>query len=153
MATPQPSELRLSGDASLPGEPVPEDNLPGHHPEEEQDKPDPDDFVAKAKEVAARKRATTPASSASAAPAPAPAPSRSATAADAPSATKQALAAQVVAGSTDVASTPAPTQPAPHPEDGTTTNPLVRLVALQWKVATLPVRFAIGAVDRIRRLL
>jgi len=76
MPNPQQPELRRSGhdavddDAaatgltapSLPsvgGEtgPVPEDNLPGHHPADEQDKPDPADFVAKAKEVAARKKA------------------------------------------------------------------------------------------------
>jgi hypothetical protein len=33
--------------------PVPADNEPGHHPPVEQDKPDPDRFVAKVKEVAA----------------------------------------------------------------------------------------------------
>jgi hypothetical protein len=76
MATPQQPELRRSGDNALqPGGPddvaaapskpdvggdtgpVPSDNLPGHHPADEQDKPDPDDFVAKAREVAARAKA------------------------------------------------------------------------------------------------
>ena len=75
MPNPQQPELRRSGhnavdDAEaatrLPAEgrpgvggdtgPVPEDNLPGHHPGEDQDKPDGDDFVAKAREVAARAR-------------------------------------------------------------------------------------------------
>ncbi|HUF33141.1 MAG TPA: hypothetical protein VMN58_08055 [Acidimicrobiales bacterium] len=73
MAKPQQAELRRSGfTASLdpdsvasereardhpgtsagPDGPVPEDNLPGHHPDEEQDKPSGDDFVARAKELA-----------------------------------------------------------------------------------------------------
>jgi hypothetical protein len=32
------------------GGPVPEDNLPGHHPEHEQDKPDLDAFVKRARQ-------------------------------------------------------------------------------------------------------
>lgn len=35
------------------GGPIPVDNLPGHHPEQEQDKPSGDDFVAKVKAKAA----------------------------------------------------------------------------------------------------
>lgn len=37
-AKPQPGASGVTG-------PVPEDNQPGHHPEHEQDKPDPDAFV------------------------------------------------------------------------------------------------------------
>ncbi len=33
---------------------VPEDNRPGHHPDVEQDKPDPDAFIARARAVAQR---------------------------------------------------------------------------------------------------
>jgi len=84
MATPQQRELArnekvpaLSPDASeteLGGQPdvddrgrtgpVPEDNLPGHHPEEEQDKPDGDAFLRKLqgedrpKQAAAKKTKT-----------------------------------------------------------------------------------------------
>src|SRR5687768_4206533 len=74
MPMPQQPELRRSGhnavdegapETTLPVQgdpgaggaatgPIPEDNLPGHHPTVEQDKPDAADFVAKAKEVAAR---------------------------------------------------------------------------------------------------
>lgn len=69
MPTPQQPELRRSGDNAVrPGGPddkvaapskpevggetgpVPEDNLPGHHPPDEQDKPDPEEFVARAKQ-------------------------------------------------------------------------------------------------------
>lgn len=71
MPKPQQPELRRSGFTVLDpdsvaseldaherpgnrsgGGPVPEDNLPGHHPAEEQDKPDGDDFVARARAVA-----------------------------------------------------------------------------------------------------
>jgi hypothetical protein len=31
------------------GGPIPEANRPGHHPEHEQDKPDPEDFVERAR--------------------------------------------------------------------------------------------------------
>lgn len=67
MAKPQQPELRRSGfvpaldpdatesrlDAherpgtSAPGGPVPEDQRPGHHPDDEQDKPDLDEFAAR----------------------------------------------------------------------------------------------------------
>jgi hypothetical protein len=74
MAKPQQPELRRSGFTPAlepdsiaseleardqpgatggPGGPVPEENLPGHRPEEEQDKPSGDDFVAKVRAVAA----------------------------------------------------------------------------------------------------
>lgn len=72
MATPQQPEIGRSGRGAVnpdaikseltapqPGGaerdagPVPEDNLPGHHPEHEQDKPSGDDFVAKVKDLAA----------------------------------------------------------------------------------------------------
>lgn len=36
---------RSGSAAGLAGAPVPEDNQPGHHPDHEQDKPDPDEFV------------------------------------------------------------------------------------------------------------
>lgn len=71
MPKPQQPELRRSGFTVLDpdsvaseldahdrpgtrpgGGPVPEDNLPGHHPAEEQDKPAGDDFVARARAVA-----------------------------------------------------------------------------------------------------
>lgn len=74
MATLEQPELRRDGD-----DPLPADNLPGHHPEEEQDKPDPDAFVAKAREVAARSRAVDaapPLDAAATAPAPVAAPSQ-----------------------------------------------------------------------------
>src|SRR3954469_20750922 len=38
-----PSTVRVDGDTGS----VPEDNLPGHHPEQDQDKPSGDDFVRK----------------------------------------------------------------------------------------------------------
>lgn len=41
MTDPQPPEL----DTDVPGGPVPVDNQPGHHPEQEQDKPDLDAFA------------------------------------------------------------------------------------------------------------
>jgi hypothetical protein len=37
----------LPPEVDVPGAPVPEDNLPGHHPDREQDKPSGRDFVAK----------------------------------------------------------------------------------------------------------
>ena len=131
MPNPQQPELRRSGhnavdDAEaatrLPAEgrpgvggdtgPVPEDNLPGHHPGDEQDKPDGDDFVAKAREVAARakeekeageREAGEPAGQASTAP-PSSAPVAGVpaagggpdTEADAPSATPAAVAAEAL---------------------------------------------------------
>ena len=36
-----------SNEPVLDGHPVPEDNRPGHHPEHEQDRPDPDAFAAR----------------------------------------------------------------------------------------------------------
>jgi hemerythrin superfamily protein len=77
MTTPQQPELRRSGrsaadpkarkvleDATAPvkggeGGPIPEDNLPGHHPEVEQDKPDVD-AVAEALGTKPRGRARRP---------------------------------------------------------------------------------------------
>ncbi len=62
MSRDQPSELRRGGattasqraGASQPlpevdrgAGPVPEDNRPGHHPDHEQDQPDPEEFVAR----------------------------------------------------------------------------------------------------------
>lgn len=40
---------------------IPEDNLPGHHPDVEQDKPDPDRFLAKMRERASRREEPDPA--------------------------------------------------------------------------------------------
>lgn len=73
MAKPQQPELARSGRGAVdphavkeqltapttgggetdPGGPIPEDNLPGHHPEHDQDKPSGDAFVAKVREHAA----------------------------------------------------------------------------------------------------
>ncbi|MEX2659479.1 MAG: hypothetical protein WD232_07270 [Acidimicrobiales bacterium] len=141
MATPQQPELRRSGDNALQpggpddapahpskpdvggtGAPVPEDNLPGHHPADEQDKPDPDDFVAKARQVATRRGTATPKNG----------PAKNAPAKEAPAAAGPAPAASTSSGGT---------------------HPLVAVAQLQWKVATFPIRVAIGAVGRIRRLL
>lgn len=36
--------------AELAGAPVPEDNRPGHHPERDQDRPDPEAFLDRARE-------------------------------------------------------------------------------------------------------
>ena len=49
-----PSTARVAGGD---GAPIPEDNLPGHHPEHEQDKPSGDAFVAKLREHAAEAEA------------------------------------------------------------------------------------------------
>jgi hypothetical protein len=40
------------GSDGRPGGPVPEENLPGHHPEQDQDKPSGEAFVAKMHELA-----------------------------------------------------------------------------------------------------
>jgi hypothetical protein len=45
------AEQRPTGGRGEAG-PIPEDNLPGHHPEHEQDKPDPEKFLAKMHELA-----------------------------------------------------------------------------------------------------
>ena len=132
------TKLSAEGRPGVGGEsgPVPEDNLPGHHPGDEQDKPDGDDFVAKAREVAARAREEREAEEreadgqAGAAPAPAgttsSAPPSSApvadvpaagggtdTEADAPSATPAAVTAEALeqtpAGERIVADAPATT--------------------------------------------
>ncbi|MHB1138180.1 MAG: hypothetical protein ACYC2O_04430 [Microthrixaceae bacterium] len=65
MSRDQPTDLRRGGtitasqragssqplpDADRGGAPVPEDNRPGHHPPHEQDRPDPDEFVARFQE-------------------------------------------------------------------------------------------------------
>ena len=42
------------------GGPIPEDNLPGHHPEQEQDKPSGRDFVAKMHALAQAEEANGP---------------------------------------------------------------------------------------------
>ncbi len=62
MSRDQPTDLRRGGattasqrpgsghplsDGDRASGPVPEDNRPGHHPEHEQDRPDPDEFVAR----------------------------------------------------------------------------------------------------------
>lgn len=48
MAKPQQPEIARSG----PTDVVPEDNLPGHHPDHEQDKPSGDAFVQKLRDHA-----------------------------------------------------------------------------------------------------
>lgn len=51
-------------EAKGPGGPVPAENQPGHHPETEQDKPDPDAFAARlgvTNEPASSDEASTPA--------------------------------------------------------------------------------------------
>lgn len=183
MPTPQQPELRRSGDNAVrPGGPddkvaapskpevggetgpVPADNLPGHHPAEEQDKPDPDEFVARAKEQTKKKKApatkaparkapaskapptTTPPSSAPVAGAPrgAAGARKPSDEAAAPRATKSAVAAEATTGAR-------PGDASPPPCGGT--HPLVTVAALPWKVATIPVRVAIGVAGKLRRLL
>lgn len=198
MPNPQQPELRRSGhhavddDAAatkLPAQgkpgtggdtgPVPDDNLPGHHPAEDQDKPEGDDFVAKAREVAERARAgadgddgdetgaqrtgsdrdsaTTPPSTAPVAAAP-QGGGGPATEADAPSATADAVTADALAH-TPAADTGAPTAAPiataatpPRSSQGGS-NPIVAIATFQWKVATFPVRVAVDVLGRIRRHL
>lgn len=45
MTRPESSELRRNGLNDSPTHAVPEDNRPGHHPDQEQDRPDPQDFL------------------------------------------------------------------------------------------------------------
>lgn len=49
--SPDATETALTAQGDLSNErgpgAIPEDNLPGHHPEHEQDKPDPEKFLAK----------------------------------------------------------------------------------------------------------
>jgi hypothetical protein len=46
-ASQRPGGSRPLGDGDRAPSPVPEDNRPGHHPDHEQDRPDPDAFVAR----------------------------------------------------------------------------------------------------------
>lgn len=122
--------------------PVPEDNLPGHHPADEQDKPDPADFVAKAKEVAARKGGAKKVA----------AKADTGGEADAPSATPEADVTQAEAspGAPDPAPAPAPVRE-PDPSAAPTPNPVAAVLAFQWRVATFPLRLAGEAIERLRR--
>ena len=178
MPNPQQPELRRSGHNAVvaaeetrtklpavgpPGVggdtgPVPEDNLPGHHPGEDQDKPDGDDFVAKAREVAARAReeheteerqadgrsggtGSTPPSTAPVAGVPAGGGGAD-TEADAPSATPTAVAAEAMghtpagegvpadASATTVRSTSAPTATPMATPTATSSAPANPLVAI-----------------------
>ena len=47
MSNPQQPDLHSTGTLDGEGGPVPAENQPGHHPAEEQDKPDLDAFAAK----------------------------------------------------------------------------------------------------------
>ena len=162
MPNPQQPELRRSGrdavtenppaaDLAAPsppaanGEagPVPEDNLPGHHPDDEQDKPEGDDFVAKARAVASRRRSGAADGTEGAG------PSGRAVA------TETARAEPVA--TVGATSTPAPAgqEQAGQEQAGQVRgdgSPLGTLVSFQWRVATLPVRVAVDVVRRLRHL-
>lgn len=171
MGKPQQPELRRSGDnAVVPGEPppgpetprrgegpeglVPDDNLPGHHPDDEQDKPDLDDFVARAKAVAARAeddQGGDPEDDAQDGSSDDGRHDDRHAGRDTREGGGQDDAADVLAGPGGApAHRPRPGLAQEQARGSDIPAPVLALAALQWRVATFPVRVAGALVRRVR---
>jgi hypothetical protein len=171
MAKPQQPELRRSGlaapvdpdaipiklqaqdapEVDSPGGPVPADNVPGHHPDEEQDKPSGDDFVAKVKAKAAEAEA---ANDDEPEPQESPAPARSTDgSSDGRRGTRQKAEAPTQTSAPKAADRPVAAVTQLTTDTPTTRAPVPAWVALAAHVAGTPFRITAGVLKIIRRAL